>query len=205
MFGVYVRNSAWWTSELGFYIRLVSCFQGFRAGSFSKQRHVIFHFVDRTSLYNLINRTNLVKNFLNMFIAFLYMFRATMCPSSGEICDTWYYKIKVKCTLVQALRLSTGRTAHRESRDIALPFHDHGTRRRWWVSVTPRPPFTPEIDPVPIVQEAGWAPGSIWTGAENLAPTGIRSPDRSARNQSLYRLRYPAHTPDIGHSILLTV
>ena len=24
------------------------------------------------------------KNFLNMFIAFLYMFRATMCPSSGE-------------------------------------------------------------------------------------------------------------------------
>jgi len=28
---------------------------------------------------------------------------------------------------------------------------------------------------VPIVQEAGWAPGPVWTGAENLAPTGIRS------------------------------
>ena len=27
---------------------------------------------------------------------------------------------KVKCTLVQALRLCTGRTAHRESRGIAL-------------------------------------------------------------------------------------
>jgi hypothetical protein len=26
---------------------------------------------------------------------------------------------------------------------------------------------------VPIVQEAGWAPGPIWTGAENFAPTGI--------------------------------
>jgi len=26
---------------------------------------------------------------------------------------------------------------------------------------------------VPIVQEAGWAPGPVWTGAENLAPTGI--------------------------------
>ena len=25
-------------------------------------------------------------------------------------------------------------------------------------------------DPVPIVQEAGWAPGQVWTGAENLAP-----------------------------------
>jgi hypothetical protein len=40
---------------------------------------------------------------------------------------------------------------------------------------------------------AGWAPGPVWTGAENLARTGIRSPDRPARNQSLYRLRYPAH------------
>ena len=36
---------------------------------------------------------------------------------------------KVKCTLVQALILCTGRTAHRGSRGIALPFHDHGTRR----------------------------------------------------------------------------
>ena len=25
-------------------------------------------------------------------------------------------------------------------------------------------------DPVPIVQEAGWASGSVWTSAENLAP-----------------------------------
>jgi hypothetical protein len=30
-------------------------------------------------------------------------------------------------------------------------------------------------------------------GAENLAPTGIRSPDRPARSQSLYRLSYPTH------------
>jgi len=39
-------------------------------------------------------------------------------------------KVKVNITLVQALRLCTGCTAHRESRGIALPFHDHGTRRR---------------------------------------------------------------------------
>ena len=31
---------------------------------------------------------------------------------------------RVKCTLVQALRLCTGRTAHRGSRGIALPFHN---------------------------------------------------------------------------------
>ena len=28
-------------------------------------------------------------------------------------------------------------------------------------------------------------------GAENLAPTGIRSTDRPARGESLYRLSYP--------------
>jgi len=42
---------------------------------------------------------------------------------------------------------------------------------------------TPGKDPVPIVQVVGWAPGPVWTGAENLAPTGIRSPDRLARSQ----------------------
>ena len=36
---------------------------------------------------------------------------------------------------------------------------------------TPRPGrFTPGKDPVPIVWEAGWPPGPVWTGAENIAP-----------------------------------
>jgi hypothetical protein len=30
--------------------------------------------------------------------------------------------------------------------------------------------FTPGKDPVPILQEAGWAQGPVWIGAENLAP-----------------------------------
>jgi len=30
--------------------------------------------------------------------------------------------------------------------------------------------FIPGKDPVPIVQGAGWAPGPVWTCAENLAP-----------------------------------
>ena len=38
-------------------------------------------------------------------------------------------KVKLKVTLVQALRLCTGRTAHRGSRGVALLFHDQGTRR----------------------------------------------------------------------------
>ena len=38
---------------------------------------------------------------------------------------------------------------------------------------------------------AGWAPGPLWTDAENLAYNGIRSPDRQALSESLYRLSYP--------------
>ena len=129
---------------------------------------------------------------------------------------------KVKVTLVQALRLCTGHMACRGSRGIALPFHDHGTRRGWGVSVTLRPLLTPGKDAVPIVQEAGWAPGPVWTGAENLAPLGfdprtvqpvairytdyatwptiIRSPDRPAHSQLLYRLSYCG-----PHSTLMTL
>jgi hypothetical protein len=99
--------------------------------------------------------------------------------------------VKVKVTLVQALRLCTGCTAHRGSRGIALLYHDHLHYKGWGVSVTPRPLFTPGKYPVPIVQEVGCAPGPVWTGAKNLALTGIRSPDLPARSQSLYRLRHP--------------
>ena len=57
---------------------------------------------------------------------------------------------------------------------------------------TPRPGrFTPGKDQVLTVQEAGCAPVLVWTGAENLDPTGIRSPDHPARSESLYRLSYP--------------
>jgi hypothetical protein len=49
----------------------------------------------------------------------------------------------------------------------------------------------PGNDPAPMVLAAGWAPGPVWTGAKNLAPTGIRSPERPARSEMLYRLNYP--------------
>jgi len=62
----------------------------------------------------------------------------------------------------------------RVGRGIALLFHDRGTRRGWMVSSTPRPHLTPGKDPVPILQEAGWAPGPVWTGGK-FRPPGIRS------------------------------
>jgi hypothetical protein len=61
--------------------------------------------------------------------------------------------------------------------------------------------FYPREKPVPIVQEAGWAPGPVWTDEENLAPTGIRSPVHPARSQSLYRLSYPAHIDGILNTL----
>ena len=120
-----------------------------------------------------------------------WWFKTTLRSNAAYRCKG-IHKKKLKFTLVQALSICTGRTAHRGSRGIAIPSHDHGTGRGWGVSVTPRPLFTPGKDPVPIVQEAVWAPGPVWRGAENLAPTGIRSQDRPARSQSLYRLRYAA-------------
>ena len=43
-----------------------------------------------------------------------------------------------------------------------------------WSAAHTRPHFTLEEDPVPILKEAGWAAGQVWTG-ENLIPTRIRS------------------------------
>jgi hypothetical protein len=108
---------------------------------------------------------------------------------------------RIKCTLAQALTICTGRTAHRGSRGTALPFYDHGTRRGWGVSVTPRPLFIPGKDPVSIVQEAGWAPGPVWIGVENLAPHRDSISDRPARSQLLYRLRYLAHWRTSGFTL----
>ena len=60
------------------------------------------------------------------------------------------------------------------------------------VSSTPRPHFTPGKEPVPIVREAGWATGPVWTGGKSR-PHRDLIPDRPARSQSLYLLSYPAH------------
>ena len=82
---------------------------------------------------------------------------------------------------------------------IALLFHDRGTRREQVVSSTPCPHFTPEKDPVPILQEAGWAPGPVWTGGKSR-PHRDSIADRPARSQSLYRLSYP--TPCLLNNFL---
>ena len=102
------------------------------------------------------------------------------------LCLLLYDHIKVKFS-----RYWPG-VAQTVGRGIALLFHDCGTRRGWVVSSTPRPHFTPGKDPVPVLQEAGWAPGPVWTGGKSR-PHRDSIPDRPARSQSLYWLSYPAH------------
>jgi hypothetical protein len=81
-----------------------------------------------------------------------------------------------------------------EDRGIALPF---------FTSV-PRPGrFTPGKEPVPIVQEAGCAPGPVWMSVKNLSLTGNRSPDHPTRSQSPTELSRPhqkigLHLTNIG-------
>jgi len=51
----------------------------------------------------------------------------------------------------------------------------------WMVNATPWSIYSLLRDSIPIVQKAGLAPGSVWTGAEYLTPTGIPSADRPGR------------------------
>jgi len=46
--------------------------------------------------------------------------------------------------------------------------------------------------PGPIVWEAGWVPGPVWMGAENLASTRIQSLDHPVHSESLYWPCYPS-------------
>ena len=52
-------------------------------------------------------------------------------------------------------------------------------------------------DPVPILQEGGWAPGPVWTGGKSR-PHRDSIPDRPARIQSLYLLSYPTQYEEGG-------
>ena len=99
---------------------------------------------------------------------------------------------KVKCTLVQAQGLCTGRTAQRGSRGITLLFLDHGTRRGEGSASRPAALYAGK-DPVPIVRETGWAPGPVWTGAENLASHRDSIPGPSSPQPVAITTELPAH------------
>jgi hypothetical protein len=65
----------------------------------------------------------------------------------------------------------------------------------WVVNATPGPLYLRETDPVPIEQETGWAPGPVWMGAENLAPTGIGT--NSQRQKKDAGTQGSTHSPNL--------
>jgi len=65
----------------------------------------------------------------------------------------------------------------RRDRGIAVCILSLDARRGWVVSTMPQPLSTQERDPVPILQEAGWALGPLWMGLENPTPTEVQDPD----------------------------
>jgi len=67
------------------------------------------------------------------------------------------------------------------------------------VNPTPRPHFTPRKDPVPILQEAGWAPGPVWTGEKSHTHWDA-IPDRPAHNS----VAIPTELPGLPHLLLTT-
>jgi hypothetical protein len=93
--------------------------------------------------------------------------------------------------------------ALRESRDIALLyFLDRGTRRGEGSASRPGHLLPPGKTRYPLYRRRSGPQGRA-RHAENLAPTGIRSPERPERNQSRYRLNYRAHNyndiPETNH------
>jgi len=127
---------------------------------------------------------------LQALILILLMWRIWWAPNNAsrwQMGFNWALKVLIH-KKVKWSRYRPG-VAQRVGRNIALLFHDLGTRREWVVSSTPRPQFTTRKDTVPILQEAGWAPGPVWTGG-NSRPYRDSVPDLPARSQSLYRLSY---------------
>jgi hypothetical protein len=81
---------------------------------------------------------------------------------------TTVVKVNVMLTIEQAMQ------ARREIWGITVSFFIFGA---WWggvVNAMPWPLNPWERDLVPTIQEAGWAPWLVWTGAENLTSTSIR-------------------------------
>jgi hypothetical protein len=113
------------------------------------------------------NRPHLVA--INMSVHLeIKLFYWNLCECKGK-------NVKVKFILLSAMK------THREE----YPVFNLCARRAWVVRCH-TPVTLPKGKPVPTAQEAGWAPGLVWMGAENLTCTRIQSPHHLAHNKSPY-------------------
>ena len=99
----------------------------------------------------------IIKQISNFAFEELKLSRLHLQTAQLKIPD--YQKVKVKCALVQALRLCTGRTTHRGSRGIAILFHDHGTRIREGSASRTGRSLPPEKTRYPLYRRLGGPQG----------------------------------------------
>jgi len=103
----------------------------------------------------------------------------TLCPTvyisqPRSVADVW--EVRAYCSSIKGkgkVMPLHGRCdpegGYRYSSTLTWPRYYKG----WVVSSTPRPHFTPEKNTVPILQEAGWAPGAGLDGRKISSPPGF--------------------------------
>jgi len=76
----------------------------------------------------------------------------------------------------------------------ALPILNLSPRRVWVANAMPWPLYPQETEQVPILKEAGWTLGPVWTGTSNLtpnSPAGMWTQWCPTCGISLHWLHYP--------------
>ena len=148
--------------------------------------NLFFFYIERSKNIQSSLKLNISQElflYLIVFICALW-FKEVHCFSFRNDWTHVKVKVKVKLALVQVVKPQRG------SRTISLLFINFGDGWGW--VATPRPGCLMSRKETVTHYKGGWgASRPVWTGAENLSPTGIRTPDRPARSESLYRLRYP--------------
>jgi hypothetical protein len=102
-------------------------------------------------------------------------------------------KVKVKLNLEQAKRAQGLNYRYSSTLSLTSALDGMGGQRH-----TP-PALPPRKRPGTHCRETEWFPGQVWTGAENISPTGIRSPDRPALSESLHR----PHRPTLAVAVVV--
>ena len=128
--------------------------------------------------------------FLVYLFQLLYMFRATMCPSSGEITVSmrhWYFSLFMrKRWKVKWSRYRPG-VARSVGRGITLLYHDRGTRRV--MSGQQQAPAALHPRERHCTHFTGsWVGHRAGLDGRKISSPLAYIPDRPARSQSLYRL-----------------
>ena len=88
---------------------------------------------------------------------------------------TYFFNVQSKGKGKGKFQTVTCHERHRGGVKLLLLFSLTSVLDGGGVNATSRPLYPPKRDTVPVVLEAGWIAGPVWTSEENLASTGIRS------------------------------